>query len=274
MPRIIAHRGQHQDGVENSTENSIAALTNAQKLGIHGAEFDVWITADDVPVINHNTTVAGSDLRIEESAYAQIRDLTLANGEKLPTLDAYLEQGAKDASMKLICEIKTHSSAASNTRAVNAVVAAVKAKSMETRVDYIAFDYEVCKQLRAAMPAAGVQYLGGDKAPAEVAADKLSGIDYQYSTVLKKKARVGDGSPRPRNRGQRLDGQFDGRHDGLHRAGCRLHHHRQPRHAEKTAGDTVRHSPEITAEAPFRISGFAGRTIVRPAFFAESAFFY
>lgn len=187
MPRIIAHRGQHQDGVENSTENSIAALTNAQKLGIHGAEFDVWITADDVPVINHNATVAGSDLRIEESAYAQIRDLTLANGEKLPTLDAYLEQGAKDASMKLICEIKTHSSAASNTRAVNAVVAAVKAKSMETRVDYIAFDYEVCKQLRAAMPAAGVQYLGGDKAPAEVAADKLSGIDYQYSTVLSKK---------------------------------------------------------------------------------------
>ena len=154
MPRIIAHRGQHQDGVENSTENSIAALTNAQKLGIHGAEFDVWITDDDVPVINHNATVAGSDLRIEESAYAQIRDLTLANGEKLPTLDAYLEQGAKDASMKLICEIKTHSSAASN---------------------------------RAAMPAAGVQYLGGDKAPAEVAADKLSGIDYQYSTVLSKK---------------------------------------------------------------------------------------
>ena len=93
-------------------------------------------------MINHNATVAGSDLRIEESAYAQIRDLTLANGEKLPTLDAYLEQGAKDASMKLICEIKTHSSAASNTRAVNAVVAAVKAKSMETRVDYIAFDYE------------------------------------------------------------------------------------------------------------------------------------
>ena len=187
MPRIIAHRGQHQDGVENSTENSIAALANAQRLGIHGAEFDVWITTDDVPVINHNATVTGSDLRIEESAYAQIRDLTLANGEVLPTLDAYLEQGARDASMKLICEIKTHSSAASNTRAVNAVVAAVKAKSMESRVDYIAFDYEVCKQLRAAMPAAGVQYLGGDKAPAEVAADKLSGIDYQYSTVLSKK---------------------------------------------------------------------------------------
>lgn len=187
MPRIIAHRGQHQDGVENSTENSVTALANAQKLGIYGAEFDVWITTDDVLVVNHNPTITGSDLKIEQSTYDQIKDLALANGEKLPTLDAYLEQGAKDASMKLICEIKTHSSAENNTRAVNAVVAAVKAKKMEARVDYIAFDYETCKQLAVAMPAAGVQYLNGDKSPADVAKDKLTGIDYQYSSVLSKK---------------------------------------------------------------------------------------
>ena len=187
VPKVIAHRGQHQDGVENSTENSIAALTNAQKLGIYGAEFDVWITTDEVLVVNHNATVTGSDLRIENSTYDQIKDLTLANGEKLPTFDAYLEQGAKDTKMKLVCEIKSHSSAANNTRAVNAVVAAVKAKKMEAQVDYIAFDYDVCKQLIAAMPAAKVQYLNGDKAPAEVAKDKLTGIDYQYSSVLSKK---------------------------------------------------------------------------------------
>lgn len=94
-PKIIAHRGQHQDGVQDATENSIAALANAQKLGIYGAEFDVWITTDDVLVINHNATVAGSDLKIEESAYAQIKDLTLANGEVLPTFDAYLEQAPR-----------------------------------------------------------------------------------------------------------------------------------------------------------------------------------
>ena len=273
MPRIIAHRGQHQDGVENSTENSIAALTNAQKLGIHGAEFDVWITADDVPVINHNATVAGSDLRIEESAYAQIRDLTLANGEKLPTLDAYLEQGAKDASMKLICEIKTHSSAASNTRAVNAVVAAVKAKSMETRVDYIAFDYEVCKQLRAAMPAAGVQYLGGDKAPAEVAADKLSGIDYQYSTVLSKKpewvteAHAGGievnawtvNSTADMMACIALGVDYITTDNPVTLKNCWRHRSSQPR---KNRGGPYLGDTEPQA-----------RTIVRPAFFAESAFF-
>ena len=187
LPEIIAHRGQHQDGVENSTENSIAALANAQKLGIYGAEFDVWITSDDVLVVNHNSTVTGSDLKIEQSTYDQIKELTLANGEKLPTFDAYLEQGATNASMKLICEIKTPSSTENNTRAVNAVLAAVKAKNMEARVDYIAFDYEICKQLAAAMPAAGVQYLGGDKSPADVSKDKLTGIDYQYSSVLSKK---------------------------------------------------------------------------------------
>lgn len=187
MPNIIAHRGQHQDGVENSTENSIAALTNAQKLGIYGAEFDVWITTDNMLVVNHNKTVSGSELVIEQSTYAQIKDLTLANGEKLPTFDTYLEQGAMKPKMKLICEIKSHSSPENNKRAVKAVVDAVKNKSMEANVDYIAFDYDICKQLKEAMPAASVQYLGGDKTPAEVAADKLSGIDYQYSTVLSKK---------------------------------------------------------------------------------------
>lgn len=187
LPRIIAHRGQHQDGVENATENSIAALTYAQQLGIYGAEFDVWITTDDVLVVNHNATVTGSDLRIEQSTYAQLKDLKLANGEPLPTFEAYLEQGAKDAKMKLVCEIKTHGSAENNTRAVNAVVTAVKAKNMTAQVDFIAFDYEICKQLVSAMPGSKVQYLQGDKAPADVAKDKLTGIDYSYSSVLSKK---------------------------------------------------------------------------------------
>ena len=101
-------------------------------------------------------------------------------------VDVYcLDKGMKPK-MKLICEIKSHSSPENNKRAVKAVVDAVKNKSMEANVDYIAFDYDICKQLKEAMPAASVQYLGGDKTPAEVAADKLSGIDYQYSTVLSK----------------------------------------------------------------------------------------
>ncbi len=186
FPKIIAHRGQHTDGVENSTENSMAALINAQKLDIYGVEFDVWVTTDDVVVVNHNATVSGSSLRIDASEYSQIKNLTLSNGEKLPTFEDYLVQGAKDPDTKLVCEIKTHSSAGLNTRAVNAVVAAVKAKGMDAQVDYIAFDYDICKQLIAAMPSAEVQYLGGDKEPSVVAADKLTGIDYSYSGAISK----------------------------------------------------------------------------------------
>ena len=185
QPKVIAHRGYWT--APNSAQNSLASFSKADSVGAFGSEMDVWLTADDKLIVNHDRIYKGTEIDMEKGTLKEITSIVLPNGENIPTLDAYLEQGAKDASMKLICEIKTHSSAASNTRAVNAVVAAVKAKSMETRVDYIAFDYEVCKQLRAAMPAAGVQYLGGDKAPAEVAADKLSGIDYQYSTVLSKK---------------------------------------------------------------------------------------
>ena len=243
MPRIIAHRGQHQDGVENSTENSIAALTNAQKLGIHGAEFDVWITDDDVPVINHNATVAGSDLRQGRFDETDLRNQDPQFGRKQHAgrqRRRGRRQGEVDGDAGRLHRLR-----------LRGLQAAPGGHARGRRT--------VSGRRQGSCRSRGGQALG----------HRLPVFDRAFE-----KTRVGDGSPRRRNRGQRLDGQFDGRHDGLHRAGCRLHHHRQPRHAEKTAGDTVRHSPEITAEAPFRISGFTGRTIVRPAFFAESAFFY
>ena len=116
---------------------------------------------------------------------------------KLPTLDAYLEQGAKDASMKLICEIKTHSSAASNYAGHQR-----RRGRRQGEVDGDAgrlhrLRLRGLQRLRAAMPAAGVQYLGGDKAPAEVAADKLLGHRLPVFDRAFEKTRVGDGSPTP-----------------------------------------------------------------------------
>lgn len=177
-PRVIAHRGYHKDG---AAQNSVAALAKAQELGIYGSEFDVWITADGKVVINHDSTVPGSSLVIENVNYDQIKDLTLANGEKLPTLDDYLEQATKNADTKLILEIKRHSSAANNARAADAVIEAVKAKGLTDRVEYIAFDYTTCKRIVNALPGAMVQYLNGDLAPAAVRQDGIGGIDYRFS---------------------------------------------------------------------------------------------
>ena len=46
-PRIIAHRG----GGLLAPENTLAAIRYAVNLGFAGVEFDVKLTADDVPVL-------------------------------------------------------------------------------------------------------------------------------------------------------------------------------------------------------------------------------
>lgn len=173
---IVAHRGYHTTG---HPENSIAALRAAQNLGIYAAEFDTWITTDGVVVVNHNATIPTDPGKntIQNSKYEAIKDVTLANGEKVPTLEDYLEQGKKDP-MKLVLEIKSHADKAKNDRVVDSCLAKVRRAKMDDQVIYIAFSYDNCKRIRTARPDAIVQYLNGDKAPSVVKADGISGIDY------------------------------------------------------------------------------------------------
>ncbi|MGD2139925.1 MAG: glycerophosphodiester phosphodiesterase family protein, partial [Burkholderiales bacterium] len=49
-PRVIAHRG----GGLLAPENTLAALRYAANLGFQGVEFDVKLTADEVPVLLHD----------------------------------------------------------------------------------------------------------------------------------------------------------------------------------------------------------------------------
>jgi glycerophosphoryl diester phosphodiesterase len=52
-PRIIAHRG----GGVLAPENTLAALRFARNLGFAGVEFDVKLSADDVPILFHDDTL-------------------------------------------------------------------------------------------------------------------------------------------------------------------------------------------------------------------------
>jgi glycerophosphoryl diester phosphodiesterase len=54
----------------------------------------------------------------------------------------------------------------------------------EPWVDYISFDYDVCKEVIKMAPYAKVSYLNGDKTPAELAAEHFYGFDY-YLKVLR-----------------------------------------------------------------------------------------
>ena len=102
-PRICAHRGFWQCKEAGNTQNSLAALRQAQEAGFWGSEFDVHLTADSVVVVNHDPTYGG--LPIARTPYSRLAGLRLSNGEILPTLDQYLSQGARSGCM-LVLEIK------------------------------------------------------------------------------------------------------------------------------------------------------------------------
>lgn len=185
LPGIVAHRGYWAEKGNTSNvvapHNSIASLERALNKDFYGTEFDVWVTSDNVLVLNHDSTING--ISIENSTYAQIENQTLSNGEKIPTLDAFLTKGATDPDTKLVLEIKTHSAADRNMKAADLVVEMVEAKGLKSQVEYIAFSYDICKRILEKDPSAMVGYLNGDKDPATVFGDGIKCIDYQYSTL-------------------------------------------------------------------------------------------
>ena len=173
-PQIIAHRGWWLS--KGVPQNSIAALAAAQDGGCEAAETDIWITTDGEVFVNHDGVLDG--VRIESSTKANVEGLKLANGEPIPTLDAYLEQHAKNTATTLVIEIKTHSSRERNNACVDAAIAAVDRHSLADHVQYIAFDLQNCKRIAAARPGAMVGYLNGDAEPSSLKAAGIMQLDY------------------------------------------------------------------------------------------------
>ena len=179
--KVVAHRGYHSGAVP---ENSLASLAQAQKLGVYGSEFDVYITTDDKIVLNHDAVLSGTDMRIDGCTYEQIKDYKLANGESLPTFDACLDLAAEHPDVKLVVEIKSHNTSQNTARCARACYNAVKARNMLDQVIFIAFDYvNACKTIVGLDSDAVVLYLNGDKAPSAVYADGIKGIGYSYSKL-------------------------------------------------------------------------------------------
>jgi len=181
--RVIAHRGYWD--CEGSAQNSIASLQKAQDLRIYGSEFDVWMTSDGVLVLNHDATIEG--LKIEDTPYTQLKDICLKNGEKLPLLETYLQQGKKDKKTKLILELKSHISKEIEDKAVAAVIKMVEKNGVKKQTEYISFSLNICKELVRLSPKAKVAYLNGDLAPQDLKRLKITGIDYHLNVLRKNK---------------------------------------------------------------------------------------
>ena len=176
--KIVAHRGYWD--CAGSAQNSITSLKLADKIGCYGSEFDVHLTKDGVIVVHHDQNVGKID--IQTSTYKALKKERLKNGEKIPTLEQYLDAG-KDLSCKLVLEIKRQMVQSHEDSLVRQCVDMVKSKGLTDRIVWISFSGKACELLHQLLPDAHIQYLLGDWDPKTIKAKGLSGIDYAQKVL-------------------------------------------------------------------------------------------
>lgn len=176
--KIVAHRGYWD--CAGSAQNSITSLKLADKIGCYGSEFDVHLTKDGVIVVHHDQNVGKID--IQTSTYKALKKERLKNGEKIPTLEQYLDAG-KDLNCKLVLEIKRQKVQSHEDSLVRQCVDMVKSKGLTDRIVWISFSGKACELLHQLLPDAHIQYLLGDWDPKTIKAKGLSGIDYEQKVM-------------------------------------------------------------------------------------------
>lgn len=183
-PVVAAHRGYWK--CEGGAQNSISSLVNAASIQAWGSEFDVWMTADDTLVVNHDPSFHG--ILLKEASYADIKELKLDNGEKISTVGQYLRKALEYPDLQLVFEIKTTgdlSDPAYEARVVPACIEAVRKYGLLGRTTFIAFSLSACEMVARLLPGHPVQYLNGDLPPKEVYEHGINGIDYWYPEFYK-----------------------------------------------------------------------------------------
>lgn len=179
---VVAHRGAFK--IKALPENSIAALQEAIRLGCAGSEFDVRMSADDSLVVNHDPAYRGMD--IEKTSYELLASLPLPNGETLPTLRSYLMAGKGKHNTLLVLELKPSPAGIDRgKRMAEKALALVRETGLLERTVFISFDLALLTHLRQLNTAVPLQYLNGDKTPAELAAAGIDGLDYHVSVFRK-----------------------------------------------------------------------------------------
>lgn len=122
---------------------------------------------------------------IQDVTYDSLKNLKLANGESLPTLDEYLTKGKTLKKTKLIFELKAHATPERNKEAAAMSVEMVKKYKLKKQTEYITFNLDAAKEIIRLDKKAKVSYLNGELAPKELKELGFSGLDYQYNVMLK-----------------------------------------------------------------------------------------
>jgi glycerophosphoryl diester phosphodiesterase len=177
---IVAHRGFWNCEEAGYAKNSIAALRCAQEQGFWGSEFDVNMTSDGVLIVYHDSDVHGK--KIEKHPYSDFKDFKIKNGETIPTIDMFLEQGKKYPETMLVYELKPHSCDEVEDRFIELTIEKLKEHELldPTRVMFISFSVHICEVLAQKLPEFTVQFLGAGKSPDQLADRGINGVDYNH----------------------------------------------------------------------------------------------
>lgn len=177
---IVAHRGFWNCEEAGYAKNSIAALRCAQEQGFWGSEFDVNMTSDGILIVYHDSDVKGK--KIEKHPYSEFKDFVIKNGETIPTIDMFLEQGKKYPETMLVYELKPHSCDEVEDRFIELTIEKLKEHDLldPSRVMFISFSLHICEALAQKLPGFTVQFLGSSKSPDQLADRGINGVDYNH----------------------------------------------------------------------------------------------
>ena len=158
---LQAHRG----GAALAPENSLAAFGNALDLGVSTLECDVHITADAVPVLNHERCYAGQAIPL--LTHGELRELCLEGLEPIASLAQLLalvlERGADEVGINIETkfDVLYRAEQAPRERFVEAVTSVLRGSdeargdaepSLLDRSSVQSFDWAVLRLVKAAEP--------------------------------------------------------------------------------------------------------------------------
>ena len=177
---VIAHRGAWKE--KGLPQNSLASWREAVRLGVHGSECDVHITADDSLVVYHNLKHYG--LPIKDTKYAELIRYPLKNGEKIPTFREYLTEVMKQRKTKLIVDVKTMISDEYSLRLSKEIIRTLEEMGAMEWCEFLGSNITAMKYIQD-NTGRRAQYLGKWKQelpnmhPDSIKAIGLKAVDYQ-----------------------------------------------------------------------------------------------
>lgn len=182
QPKVIAHRGYWT--APGSAQNSLTSFSKADSIGVYGSEIDVWLTADDRLIVNHDRVYKGTDIDMEKASAREIMQIVLPNGtENIPSLDQYLDLVASKPDTRLILEMKSLSDLNREDLAAEKIVRALRRHGVLERTDIIAFSINACLAFKKLIPDTKIYYLNGDLPPKSIKKLGLAGIDYSMGAL-------------------------------------------------------------------------------------------